>query len=494
MTMYIAGEWSGGVPGGGVRQPVDGEVVGVVPVAGARTPSVAVARRSDGARAMRALSAWERAEILRKRRRRARTGVEDLARTIALEVGKPLLEARGEAARIPPLLRTSASEGARMHGETVPVDSAANGAGKLAFTLRQPCGVVVAISPFNYPALLVAHKVGPALAAGNAVVLKPARQTPLTALLLTRTLLEAGLPENAIQCVTGPGAELGRVLCADPRVRKISFTGSTAVGEQITRVAGVKRLSLELGANCPLIVLPDADLDRVAAATAAGGFVNAGQVCISVQRVLVAREVYGDFIERLTRSSLACGPAIRSTNRRASARSSRRVEAMRVEQTIRDAVDAGATLVTGGERDGAVVAPSILGDVDPSLEISRGELFGPAVALTPVSGIEEAIALANDSDYGLGAGLFTWDLESALRFVSGSRLRLDPDQLLAALALRPMPYGGLKGSGGGKEGPARRRSRRWPSWRRSCSIVAECLPVAGRGQLDGGRATEWPVA
>ena len=340
-----------------------------------------------------------------------------------------------------------------MHGETVPVDSAANGAGKLAFTLRQPCGVVVAISPFNFPALLVAHKVGPALAAGNAVVLKPARQTPLTALLLTRTLLEAGLARERDPVLTGSGAELGGVLCADPRVRKISFTGSTAVGEEITRVAGIKRLSLELGANCPLIVLPDADLERVAAATATGGYVNAGQVCISVQRVLVAREVYGEFVELLTPvveglrtghpldEGTGLGPVISEA------------EAMRVERAIHGAVAAGATLVTGGERDGAVVAPSILGDVDPSLDISRNELFGPAVALTPVSGIDEAIALANDSDYGLGAGLFTSDIESALRFateVDCGSIQINSSPLWRS---DPMPYGGLKGSGIGKEGP-----------------------------------------
>ncbi len=451
--MYVAGEWCVGARQEEVRSPFDGEVVGVVSVAAADDADRAIAAAVEGARVMRKLSAWERSEILRRAADLLDARGEELARTIASEVGKPLIEARGEAARIPPLLRTSASEGARMHGETVPVDSAANGAGKMAFTLRQPCGVVVAISPFNYPALLVAHKVGPALAAGNAVVLKPARQTPLTALLLTRTLLEAGLPENAIQCVTGSGAELGAALCADPRVRKISFTGSTAVGEAITRVAGIKRLSLELGANCPLIVLPDADLERVAAATATGGYVNAGQVCISVQRVLVAREVYGEFVELLTPiveglrtghpldEGTGLGPVISEA------------EAMRVEREIQGAVEAGATLVTGGGREGAVVAPSILGDVDPSLDISRMELFGPAVALTPVSGIGEAIALANDSDYGLGAGLFTSDLESALRFaaeVDCGSVQINSTPLWRS---DPMPYGGLKRSGIGKEGP-----------------------------------------
>jgi len=451
--MYIAGEWTTGSREEAVRSPFDGEVVGVVPVAGAEDAERAVGAAVEGARAMRRLSPWERSEILRRAADLLETRGEDLARTIASEVGKPLIEARGEAARIPPLLRTSASEGARMHGETVPVDSAANGAGRIAFTLRQPCGVVVAISPFNYPALLVAHKVGPALAAGNAVVLKPARQTPLTALLLTRTLLEAGLPENAIQCVTGPGAELGHALCADPRVRKISFTGSTAVGEKITRVAGIKRLSLELGANCPLVVLPDADLERVAAATAAGGYVNAGQVCISVQRVLVARDVYGEFVELLQPivESLRTGHPLDEGTGLGPVISE--AEAVRVEREIREAVEAGATLVTGGRRDGAVVAPSILGDVDPSLDISRKELFGPAVALTPVAGIDEAIALANDSDYGLGAGLFTSDLESALRFaaeVDCGSIQINSSPLWRS---DPMPYGGLKGSGIGKEGP-----------------------------------------
>ena len=451
--MYVAGEWRTAAAEEEVRNPFDGEVVGTVPVASAADARAAIDAAVNGAAAMRRLSAWERNEILRRAAQIVEDSLGELARTIALEVGKPLAEAHGEAGRIPDLLRLSGTEGARLHGETVPVDASANGAGKLAFTLRQPCGVVVAITPFNYPAMLVVHKIGPALAAGNAVVLKPARQTPLTALFLTRSLLEAGLPENAIQCLTGPGAELGRLLCADPRVRKISFTGSTGVGEQITRVAGVKRLSLELGSNCPLVVLPDADLDKVAAATVTGGYVNAGQVCISVQRVLVARDVYADFVDVLTPlvealrtghpldEATGLGPVISE------------VEAKRVESTIRDAVDGGATLLTGGEREGAVVAPTLVGDVDPAMRISRDELFGPAVALTPVGGIDEAIRLANDSDYGLGAGLFTSSLESALRFareVESGSIQINSSPLWRADL---MPYGGLKGSGIGKEGP-----------------------------------------
>jgi acyl-CoA reductase-like NAD-dependent aldehyde dehydrogenase len=453
MEMYVAGEWRSAARVEAVRNPYDGEEVDSVPVAGVDDARAAVTAAVDGAAAMRRLSAWERNEALRRAADLLDARLDDLARTIAVEVGKPLAEARAEATRVPELLRLSGAEGARMHGETVPVDAAPTGTGKLAFTLRQPCGVVVAIAPFNYPALLVAHKLGPALAAGNAVVVKPARQTPLSALFLTRVLLEAGLPENAIQCVTGPGAELGQALCSDPRVRKISFTGSTAVGEQITRVAGVKRLSLELGSNCPLIVMPDADLDAVAAATTIGGYVNAGQVCISVQRVLVADEVYGDFVERLTPAveslrtghplddGTSLGPVISTT------------EAERVERTIREAIDGGATLITGGERDGAIVAPTVVGDVDPAMAISRQELFGPAVALTRVDGIDEAIALANDSDYGLGAGLFTQNVDHALRFareVDAGSIQINASPLWRADL---MPYGGLKGSGIGKEGP-----------------------------------------
>jgi glyceraldehyde-3-phosphate dehydrogenase (NADP+) len=451
--MYVAGEWRGAAREEEVRNPYDGEVVDTVPVASTADAESALAAAVDGAAAMRAATAWERNEVLRRAASLLEERVDELARTISLEVGKPLAEARAEAARIPELLRLSGAEGARMHGETVPVDAAPNGAGKLAFTLRQPCGVVVAITPFNYPALLVAHKVGPALAAGNAVVLKPARQTPLTALLLTRALLDAGLPGNGIQCLTGPGAELGEALCADPRVRKVSFTGSTDVGARIARVAGVKRLSLELGSNCPLVVLPDADLDAVAAATASGGYVNAGQVCISVQRVLVADDVYGDLVERLTPlvESLRTGHPLEEGTTLGPLVSV--PEAERVERAIRDAVAAGATLVTGGERDGAVLAPTVVGDVDPGLELSRRELFGPAVALTRVRDVDEAIALANDSDYGLGAGVFTRSLEAAVRFareVDAGSIQINSSPLWRADL---MPYGGLKGSGVGKEGP-----------------------------------------
>ena len=451
--MYIAGERRSNGAVDEVRNPYSGEVVGTAPRASAADVEEALAAAVDGAAAMRRLSAHERQSALERAAELTAATVDELAHTICAEVGKPLTEARGEASRIADLIRLSAAEGARMHGETVPVDAAPNAGDKLGLTIRQPCGIVVAVTPFNYPALLVGHKVYPALAAGNAVILKPASRTPLTALLLTRLLLEAGLPPNAIQCVTGSGADVGTALCADERVRKISFTGSTEVGRRIASVAGIKRLSLELGANCPVVVLPDADLEQTAAAAALGGYVNAGQVCISVQRILVDRGVYGDFLDALVPrvEAIRVGDPSREDTQLAALISEG--EARRVEATVREAVDSGAKLVTGGGRSGAVVEPTVVADVDPASALSRDELFGPAVAVTPVSGIEEAIALANDSSYGLGAGVFTSNVTNALRFardVDCGSIQVNWTPLWRADL---MPYGGLKGSGIGKEGP-----------------------------------------
>jgi glyceraldehyde-3-phosphate dehydrogenase (NADP+) len=451
--MYLAGEWSAGSAEDEIRNPYSGELVGTVPRASPEDVERALGAAVEGAAAMRRLSAHERQAALERAAELTRGAVDELARTISDEVGKPLAEARGEASRIPDLIRLSAAEGARMHGETVPVDAAPNAADKLGLTIRQPCGVVVAVTPFNYPALLVGHKVYPALAAGNAVILKPASATPLTALKLTRLLLEAGLPENAIQCLTGSGAEVGTALCADERVRKISFTGSTAVGRRIAAVAGVKKLSLELGSNCPVVVLPDADVEQAAAAAALGGYVNAGQVCISVQRVLVDRGVYGDFLDALVPLVEAIRVGDPSDEETQLSALINETEARRVEATVSGAVDAGATLLTGGGRSGALVEPTVVADVDPRLPLSRDELFGPAVAVTPVAGIDEAVALANDSSYGLGAGVFTSNVTNALRFareVDCGSIQINWTPLWRADL---MPYGGLKGSGVGKEGP-----------------------------------------
>jgi glyceraldehyde-3-phosphate dehydrogenase (NADP+) len=453
MKMYVAGRWVDSSERAPVKSPYSGETIDTVPVATPGQIEEALAAAEAGAVAMARLTAYDRNQILNRAAELIEANVDDLAQTISQESGKPLSEAQGEASRMPDLLRLCAFEGTQLRGETLPVDAHAGAQGKMGFTIRVPCGIVVAISPYNYPLLLVLHKVGPALAAGNAVILKPATQTPLVALKLTQLLLEAGLPENGLQCLTGSGAEIGPALCADDRVRKISFTGSTAVGEQITKVAGVKKLSLELGSNCPMVIMPDADLNTVAKATAVAGYVNAGQVCISLQRVIAHRDIYADFLDAVKDpvEAIKIGDPQAEDTRLGAMISEQ--EAIRVGEWVDEAVRGGARLITGGERHGAVFAPTVVADVAPQMRISCEELFGPAIAVTPVDNIDEAIALSNDSKYGLGAGIFTRDVNHALRFareVQTGSVMVNWTPLWRADL---MPYGGFKQSGVGKEGP-----------------------------------------
>ncbi len=453
MKMYVNSQWVDSPAMAAVCAPYSGQPVDTVPIATDDQIEQALAAAVKAAVVMAHLTAYERNKILMRAADLIDQNAEDLAKTVSLEAGKPLSEARGEAGRIGDLLRLTSYEGSQLRGETLPIDAQVGAKGKMGFTMRVPCGVVVAITPFNYPLLLMMHKIGPALATGNAVILKPANQTPLSALKVVKLLLDAGLPENGIQCITGSGSKIGPKLCADPRVRKISFTGSTEVGEQITRIAGVKKLSLELGSNCPLIVMPDADLEKVADATALGGYVNAGQVCISTQRVLVHRKVYGDFLDALKPrvEAIKVGDPLADDTKLSAMISEK--EAVRVADWIDEAVQGGARIVTGGKRQGAVYAATIVADVKPQMRVSCDELFGPAVAVTPVETADDALALANDSKYGLGAGIFTRDINTALRFareVQTGNVMINWTPLWRADL---MPYGGFKGSGIGKEGP-----------------------------------------
>jgi glyceraldehyde-3-phosphate dehydrogenase (NADP+) len=453
MKMYVNSQWVESPVMTPIASPYSGEVVDSVPAATPDQIEQALRAAEKAAVVMGKLTAHERYSILMRGADLVAQNVEELARTVSLEMGKPLNEARGEAGRIPDLLRLSAFEGSQLRGETLPVDAQVGAKGKMGFTMRVPCGVVVAIAPFNYPLLLVVHKIGPALAAGNAVILKPANQTPLSALKLTRLLIEAGLPENGLQCITGSGSKIGPVLCADPRVRKISFTGSTEVGEQITRIAGVKKLSLELGSNCPVIIMPDADVQQAAQATSLGGYINAGQVCISTQRVVVHRKVYADFLDALKPpvEAIKVGDPMADDTKLSAMVSEK--EAERVEAWVSEAVANGARVVTGGQRQGAVFAPTIVADVKPEMRISCEELFGPAVAVTPVESVDEAITVANDSKYGLGSGIFTRDVTTALRFARDAQTGNVMINWTPLWRADLMPYGGFKGSGIGKEGP-----------------------------------------
>jgi len=454
MKMYINGKWVEKAQTTPVLNPYDQSVIDTVPKGTAADVDTAIASAVRGAKVMAKMSAHQRYTILHRTADLMAQRAEDLARTITLEEGKIIAEGRAEVQRAIQTITLSAEEAKRLHGETVPLDGAPGVVNQFGFTIRIPVGIVAAISPFNFPLNLVCHKVGPALAAGNAVVLKPAGNTPLSALKLTELLLEAGLPAEAIQCITGPGGEIGDALTGDPRVRKITFTGSREVGEHICRNAGLKKVTMELGANCPLIIMPDADLAKVATATVASGFSNAGQVCISTQRVLADRRIYSDYLDALVAptqavstgnpldESVRMGPMIRES------------DAARVHQWIAEAVDAGARIVVGGERQGTMHAPTVIADTTPEMRVWREELFGPAVVVSQFNDIDEAIAMANDSRYGLSAGIFTQNIDWAMRFAreveSGNLMINSAPQWRADI----MPYGGLKESGMGKEGPA----------------------------------------
>jgi glyceraldehyde-3-phosphate dehydrogenase (NADP+) len=453
MKMYIGGKWVENGKTMVVRNKYDGTEVDTVPVATAQDVDRAIASAVRGAEVMRKMPGYERYKILRKAADLLAQRVDDFGRTITLEEGKILSEGVFEASRAVETLANSAEEAKRIHGETIPLDGAPGGATKFGFTIRVPCGVVASITPFNFPLNLVCHKVGPALAAGNAVIMKPASDTPLSALKLTELLLEAGVPHEAVQCVTGPGGEIGDIISLDKRVRKISFTGSRDVGEHICKTAGIKKVTMELGSNSPLIVMPDANMDKVVKATVATGYANAGQVCISTQRVIVDRKVYKDYLDMLKqgvdgivtgdplKAGVTMGPMIRER------------DAVRVNQWIHEAVAGGARLVTGGGRKGSLHEPTIVADVKPEMRVSCDELFGPAVAVTPFSDIDEAIAMANATNYGLSAAIFTQDLGWAMRFVR----EVDSGNLHVNYGpgwrADLMPYGGLKESGMGKEGP-----------------------------------------
>lgn len=456
--LLIGGEWRASVGSEAapltVTSPFDGRTVGEVAAATPEDVRASIKAAQAGSQRWRRTPAHERAAVLQRAAELADERAEDIAQVISAENGKTLAEARGEASRSGSIIRLAAFEGTQLYGETLPLDAnPGTGQEKLGFTLRQPAGIVAAISPFNYPALLVMHKVAPALAAGNAVILKPASTTPLTALALAECFLDAGLPEGVLSVLPGAGRMVGDPLVSDPAVRKVSFTGSTAVGEHIAGVAGVKKLSLELGASSPVVVLPDADLELAASAVAAGGYVNAGQVCISVQRVVAHSSIAADFNDLLAEQVKKHRIGDPSSSDTTVGTLITEDEARRVESSIHSAVDAGATLAVGGDRDGAMIEPALLTGVAPESRIIHEELFGPAVAVSTASDIREAIDLANSTSYGLAAGIFTKDVNAAVqaaREVDAGSIHINWTPLWRADL---MPYGGLKASGVGKEGP-----------------------------------------
>lgn len=435
-----------------VASPFDGHEVARVPRGDAghveRAVAAAVSAMDDP------LPPWRRAEILDAAANAVANARDELATVIADEAAKPLRTARTEAERTVLTLRSAAVEARTLTGEMVPMDGAQPGANKLGFTLRIPRGVVAAISPFNFPLNLVAHKVGPAIAAGCATVLKPASQTPVSAIRLQEILMDqCGLPPGWLNVVTGSGGDVGDPLVTHADVAMVTFTGSPDIGWAMAEKAAQKKVGLELGNNAPVIIDASGDWEAAAEKIATAGYSHAGQSCISVQRVYVHRSRVDAFTDALTAAvaALVVGdPLEEATDVSALIHPD---ETARVKSWVDEATAAGATLTTGGDQRDRLLTPTVLRDIHPDMEVSRNEVFGPVVGIAAFDNLDEAIGLANDTRYGLQAAVYTAELDGALQ--AAERLNFGGVMVNEAPTFRSdqMPYGGVGDSGNTKEGP-----------------------------------------
>ncbi len=454
--LLLGGEWVSKEEKLSVVYPYTGEVVAEVSKASEEDVYKAIEMAKEGYEKLSALTPYERYEILMRASQLLKQRAEDFAKSLVLELGKTIREARTEVQRAIQTLIFSAEEARRIGGEVIPIDAHPNGKGKVGFYLRQPVGIVSAITPFNFPLNLSMHKVAPALACGNAVILKPSERTPLTPLMLGEVLLEAGLPPQALSILPGYG-DVGKAMTTHPDVRVVSFTGSRKIGEIITRQAGIKKVVLELGSNSAIVLHKDGDLKKAVQKTLLGGYTIAGQVCISVQRVFVHEELFDQFLEELEKAvkglkvgdpmqeDTDVGPMIGVS------------EVQRVQEWIDEALHEGAKLITGGvscgDRVSSVLSPTIVSLVPPNTKLYREEAFAPVVVVNPYKEVEEAIRMVNDSEYGLQVGVFTKDIDIAWEFIrkvqaGGVLINEGPN-----FRADHMPYGGVKYSGIGREGP-----------------------------------------
>jgi acyl-CoA reductase-like NAD-dependent aldehyde dehydrogenase len=450
--LFINGQWVNGGSLLEVKNKYTGEVVGVLPTARREDVDAAIAAAEQAAPVMAEMPAHKRSAILARAAALIQERKEDIARTIAAEAGKALKYARLEVDRGVSTFTIAAEETKRLHGETIPLDAVPAGEGYFGFWTRRPVGVIAAISPFNFPLNLVAHKVAPALAAGNSLVLKPASTTPLTAVKLCEILQEAGLPAGAINLVVGSGGTVGEWLVTDPRVAKITFTGSPPVGQHILSVAGIKKVTLELGNTSPVIIAPDADLDLVAKRAAVGAYYNSGQVCISVQRIYSQKAVYEPFAEKFVEASEAMvvgdpldervdvGPMIDLG------------ETERIESWVKEAQADGARVLTGGKREGPIYYPTVLTNVQPDMKVVAEEVFAPVASVIATDDFEEALRQADATQFGLQVGVFTRDINRVFQAVK--RLNFGGVIINDTPVFRAdhMPYGGNRQSGLGREG------------------------------------------
>ncbi|OGF68115.1 MAG: aldehyde dehydrogenase [Candidatus Fischerbacteria bacterium RBG_13_37_8] len=452
MKFLLDGKWVDRKNKIDVRDPYDNSLIDTVPRGTAQDVEVAISAAVKGFQIMKRLTVYDRAQILFKAAAIIKADLASYAEIIAREGSKTIREARKEANRCTNTLTVAAEESKRLFGETIPFDSFPGGEKRRGYYYRFPIGVVLAITPFNDPLNLVAHKLGPAIAAGNSVILKPATVTPLSALKLAEALLEAGLPPLGLQVITGYGSEIGDALAQDERIRMISFTGGVEAGKQIAEVAGIKKIGMELGSNSPVIVWKDVDIPSTVDSCVSGAFWAAGQNCIGVQRIYIHKEIYEAFkkafVKRTSKYKIGdkmkeetdMGPMINEE------------EAKRVDKWVREAVNLGAKVLYGGKRKGSLFEPTVLEKVPVKATIHREEVFGPTVNLYPIATLEEAIEKSNSVKFGLHAAIFTKDVDVAFK----AAYELDCGGVMindsTDYRLDSMPFGGVKYSGLGREG------------------------------------------
>lgn len=452
MKMLLSGEWVDRAKKIEVKDPFDNSLIDTVPAGTEEDVEKALQAAVRGFEEAKKMTVYDRAQVLQKAAAIVSDHLEDFAELIAREGSKTIREARKEASRCVNTLTVSAEESKRVLGETVPFDSFPGGEKRRGYYYRFPIGVVLAITPFNDPLNLVAHKLGPAVAAGNSVILKPATVTPLSALKLAEVFLDAGLPPMILQVLTGYGAKIGDPLVQDERVRMISFTGGVEAGKRIARLAGIKKIGMELGSDSPVIVWKDADLDWAVESCVSGAFWAAGQNCIGVQRLYIHRDIYEEFRDRFVERTSKYRTGNKLQEETDMGPMITEGEARRVERWVKEASEKGARVLTGGKRQGAIFEPTVLENVPETALVHYEEVFGPTVNLYPVDTLEDAIQKANSLPYGLHAAIFTKSVDVAFK----AAYELDCGGVMVNdstdYRLDSMPFGGIKYSGLGREG------------------------------------------
>lgn len=450
--MLLGGQWVGRDDVIEVRDPQDNSLIDTVPAASKDDAILCIEEAKEGAKIAASIPVHERIRIIQSAANYIEENKDKFAYMISREGSKTIREAEKETARCIQTLRISAEEARRIQGETISFDQMPGSENRVGYYYRFPIGIIAAITPFNDPLNLVAHKVGPAIASGNAIIVKPASVTPLSALMLAEAFEQAGLPPKVLSVITGHGSEIGDILVTHPAIRMISFTGGVEAGENIIRKAGLKKISMELGSNSPVIVLDDANLEDAVESSISGAFWAAGQNCLGVQRIYVQEKIWDDFRDAFvtrTQEYRVGDKQLRETDMGPLINEK---EAKRVEKMVNEAIEKGAVLLTGGKRNGAFYSPTVLTNVPDECKLAKEEIFGPVVLLYPISDLDEAIQKANSVEYGLQAGIFTKDIDKAQKAIS----QLDVGGIMindsSDYRIDAMPFGGVKKSGLGREG------------------------------------------